>query len=81
MENEGMQAIVMVVLVIFVVLAALLAVHGVYTALCRIIKPLGDWNDSRIEEMDRYQGDDNYDDGYELLFWELEDDESEDVGA
>lgn len=80
MENEGMQAIVMVVLVIFVVLAALLAGHGIYTALCRIIKPLGDWNDRNIEEMDRYQGDDNYDDGYEYLFWEL-DDESEDVGA
>ena len=77
MENEG---IVMVLLVMFVILAALLAGHGIYTALCRIIKPLGDWNDSRIEEMDRYQGDDNYDDGYEYLFWEL-DDESEDVGA
>ena len=80
MENEGMQAIIMLVLVAFVLLAALLAGHGIYTALCRIIKPLGDWNDSRIEEMERYQGDDNYDDGYEYLFWEL-DDESEDVGA
>lgn len=80
MENEGMQAIIMLVLVAFVLLAALLAGHGIYTALCRIIKPLGDWNDSRIEEMNRYQGDDNYDDGYEYLFWEL-DDESEDVGA
>lgn len=80
MENEGMQAIIMLVLVAFVLLAALLAGHGIYTALCRIIKPLGDWNDRNIEEMERYQGDDNYDDGYEYLFWEL-DDESEDVGA
>ena len=80
MENEGMQAIIMLVLVAFVILAALLAGHGIYTALCRIIKPLGDWNDRNIEEMERYQGDDNYDDGYEYLFWEL-DDESEDVGA
>ncbi|MEE3402541.1 MAG: hypothetical protein VZR73_00475 [Acutalibacteraceae bacterium] len=80
MENEGMQAIIMLVLVAFVLLAALLAGHGIYTALCRIIKPLGDWNDSRIEEMERYQGDDDYGDGYEYLFWEL-DDESEDVGA
>ena len=80
MENEGVQAIIMLVLVAFVILAALLAGHGIYTALCRIIKPLGDWNDRNIEEMDRYQGDDNYGDGYEYLFWEL-DDESEDVGA
>ena len=80
MENEGMQAIIMLVLVAFVLLAALLAGHGIYTALCRIIKPLGDWNDRNIEEMERYQGDDDYEDGYEYLFWEL-DDESEDVGA
>lgn len=80
MENEGMQAIVMVVLVMFVVLAALLAVHGVYTALCRIIKPLGKWADRGAEEMERYQGDSDYEDGYELLFWELEDDGQEDAG-
>lgn len=80
MENEGMQAIIMLVLVAFVILAALLAGYGIYTALCRVIKPLGRWADRNIEEMERYQGDDDYGDGYEYLFWEL-DDESEDVGA